>query len=157
MRRSDREVKDINEIKKIIDGCDCCHLGLIDGNMPYVVPMNFGYELKGSKLALYFHSAHEGKKLDLIKQNSNACFAMDGSHKLITGDAPCAFSMEYESVMGSGKITVLNNIDEKIAALKILMKQYSSGVEYTFEARHSNSVTIFKLDVEEFTAKRFKR
>ena len=47
MRRKDREVTDLSQLEEIIRQCDCIHLGLLDGDSPYVVPMNFGYERTG--------------------------------------------------------------------------------------------------------------
>ena len=36
MRRADREVNNIQKIEEIIQTCDCCHLGLIDEDKPYI-------------------------------------------------------------------------------------------------------------------------
>jgi len=46
MRRSDREVKDSARIDEIIRMCDCCRLGLVDGDGVYIVPLNFGFKAK---------------------------------------------------------------------------------------------------------------
>ena len=55
MRRKDREVTDFNKIIEVVDTCDCFRLGLIDeDNLPYIVPLNFGYEVDGGKLFLYY-------------------------------------------------------------------------------------------------------
>ena len=69
MRRNDREVTDINEIKNILNLCKTCHLAMVDGNMPYVIPLSFGYVMDGDTLTLYFHSAKEGRKIDILKRN----------------------------------------------------------------------------------------
>ena len=44
MRRKDREIVDITEILEIIGKADVLHLGLFDGEYPYVVPLHYGYE-----------------------------------------------------------------------------------------------------------------
>jgi len=44
MRRQDRRVTDIEEIKGILNSTRIIHLGLMDGDYPYVVPLHFGYE-----------------------------------------------------------------------------------------------------------------
>ena len=44
MRRADREVTDPVKIREIITSCDCCRLGLCDGERAYVVPLDFGLE-----------------------------------------------------------------------------------------------------------------
>lgn len=57
MRRSDREVLDLDEILDIIEACDVCRIAMVDDGVPYIVPMNFGYMFDGEKLHLCFHSA----------------------------------------------------------------------------------------------------
>ena len=46
MRRRDREVTDMNEILRILKTANVLHLGLTDGDMPYVLPMNYGFSWK---------------------------------------------------------------------------------------------------------------
>lgn len=62
MRRKDREVKNPEQIRKVLEACKVCRLGLLDGMIPYIVPMNMAYDFDGEKLVLYFHCAKEGKK-----------------------------------------------------------------------------------------------
>ena len=62
MTRRERQVTDINEIIKILDTAKVLHLGLCVDNEPYVVPMNYGYEMDGDKLTVYLHGARQGKK-----------------------------------------------------------------------------------------------
>ena len=50
MRRIDREVTDLTEILKIIDAAKILHLGMMEQEYPYVVPMHFGYEYAGNQL-----------------------------------------------------------------------------------------------------------
>lgn len=156
MRRSDRRITDLIEIIKIIEKCDVCRLALSDHSAPYIVPMNYGVEYTYDKLILYFHGADEGKKHDIITNNPFACFEMDCSHKLIEADEACAYTMEYESVIGSGKITYINEKHEKINALRLLMKQYAKDKDFTFQDYAVETVTVFKLDVSDVTGKRLK-
>jgi len=44
---------------------------MIEGKIPYIVPMNFGYEMADGALSLYFHCANEGRKINIIKKNPN--------------------------------------------------------------------------------------
>lgn len=156
MRRSDREITDVNEILAIIDKCDSCNLGLSLNGMPYVVPLNFGYTFEGGRLALYFHGAKEGKKHDIIAQNPNACFSMDCGHRLIENENACAYTMLYESVMGSGTIESLTAAHEKRDGLCALMRHYSPNREFSFTDAEIAGVCVLRLNVEEFTAKRLK-
>ena len=57
MRRKDREVTELETVKEIIRQCDVLRLGLADGDYPYIVPMNFGWEEKEGRLYFYLHGA----------------------------------------------------------------------------------------------------
>ena len=68
MRRTDREITDPEKIREIIDDCTCCRLGLCDEGKAYIVPLSFGYTEREGRYVFYFHSAREGRKLDLIRR-----------------------------------------------------------------------------------------
>jgi nitroimidazol reductase NimA-like FMN-containing flavoprotein (pyridoxamine 5'-phosphate oxidase superfamily) len=153
MRRKDREITDLNSIVEIIRKCDTCRISLFDEEYPYIIPMNFGFEKNGDQLMLYFHAAHEGKKIDLIKKCNRASFEMDCSHRLITGEKACDYTMEYESVCGTGIIEILEPQD-RVIALKHLMKQYSSKDNFEFSNSIVNAVTVLRLKVNSITGKR---
>ena len=157
MRRKDREVTDCSALEDIICRCDCIHLGLIDGEYPYVVPMNFGYERTGEHFTFYMHAASEGKKLSLIANNPNASFCMDTGHGLVKGEVPCGWSFLYESVMGRGKITLVQDPEEKHRGLQAVMAHYSGSREpFEFPDAMMNRVAILKLEAENLTGKQHK-
>ena len=63
MRRKEKEISDRNIIDDLIKKAMIIRIAMVDDNLPYIVPMNFGYKDN----CLYFHSAKEGRKIDLIK------------------------------------------------------------------------------------------
>ena len=154
MRRSDREVKNRDEILEIIKKCDVCRLSLCQDNVPYIVPMNFGYEYESECLTLYFHGASEGKKHDIMKQNPIVCFEMDCSHRLVEAAEPQKFTMEYESVIGMGRIVICNEKQDKLRALNSIMGKYAHGRNFDFPDQILNAVHVFKIEATDFTAKR---
>ena len=154
MRRKDKEIINLNEKLEIIEKCKICRLGLSDKNVPYIVPLNYGFSYDNGKLTLYFHSAMEGKKIDIIKENNNACFEIDCDTKLIEGENSCDYGYEFKSIIGFGKIIILDTKDEKIDGLNYLMKQQTGkDTNYEFDENAMNNVIIFKMLVEEFTGK----
>ncbi|NLZ92513.1 MAG: pyridoxamine 5'-phosphate oxidase family protein [Firmicutes bacterium] len=155
MRRKDRQVVEINEIIKIIDNCDVCRLAFFDCEYPYIVPLNFGFTAAADSLALYFHGAGSGKKMSLIEKNPHVAFEMDSAHKLIKSEKPCSYTMEYESVMGYGKITQVNG-EEKIKGLKVIMDKYDKKENYNFTEEAIADVAVLKLSVVKITGKRLK-
>lgn len=154
MRRTDREVKGFDEIIKIMEKCDVCRLGLNDTEYPYILPLNFGIQVENGKIVLYFHGAAVGKKYELISKNNNAAFEMDCSHRLVTTPekGSCTCTMEYESVIGHGRIELVKD-NEKYDALCLLMKHYHEE-ECQFNKEVVPETTVFKLIVESCTGKR---
>lgn len=65
MRRKDKEIADPRKIEAVLNQAQIIHLAMLDGDRPYIIPLNFGY----ADNAIYFHCAREGKKIDLIKLN----------------------------------------------------------------------------------------
>lgn len=152
MRRSDREVKDFNEIVGIIERCDVCRVAFNDDDYPYIVPLNFGHSVKDGKITLYFHGAMEGRKYELIQRHGKAGFEMDCSHRLVSSLESCSCTMEYESVIGTGVIEDVEDI-EKYDALCILMRHYHKE-GFPFNKAVMEKTRVFKLEVNSITAKR---
>lgn len=157
MRRKNREVTDIHEILGIIEKSEVCRVAFSDDNMPYIVPMNFGYTYENKKLTLYFHSAFEGKKIDLLRKNPNVCFEFDCYHNLITGERACNYTAEFESVIGFGTIKELTDSKEKEKGLLALMWTYDKDRAFDFTQKELDSVNVLKLEVSEFTGKRYRK
>ena len=67
MRRKDREVTDRTLISGMLDIAEILHIAINSTPFPYIVPVNFGYEWNAGELVFYFHSAKEGRKLDLLR------------------------------------------------------------------------------------------
>ena len=148
MRRKDREITDKSIINKIIQKSLVCHVGLVDGNRPYIIPMNFGYQNN----TIYFHSALIGKKIDLIKQNNNVCFEFDVNVEIIEGKHACNWSIKYQSIIGYGKAVFISDITEKTKALNIIMMQYSNRT-FMFDEKQLNKTAIIKVEIESMTGK----
>lgn len=156
MRRADREVTDSGQIRQILDDCKVCRLGLTDQDSTYIVPMNHGYTLQDGKLVLYFHSAREGKKLELIREHPQVGFEMDCGHELIEGKLACQFGFRYVSIIGRGKAEIVTDPEQKLQALGEIMK-HQTGREFSeFETnpRLEKAVAVIRVTAEEYTCKR---
>jgi hypothetical protein len=151
MRRSDREIMNIADIEVIIKKADVCRIALIDGEMPYLVALNFGY--KANPAILYFHCANKGRKIDVIQKNNSACFQMDIDHELITAGKACGFTMNFKSIVGDGKIYKVETSEEKIEGLNYIMKQYTGKDQFDYEEKMLDVTTILRLEIDQMTAK----
>ena len=153
MRRKDREITRIEDILSIVDRAKVLRLGLFDDNFPYIVPLHFGYEYAEGKLIFYMHSAKEGHKLDLIRQNQNVCIELDCDTELISGgDIPCSYSSSFASLIGRGLAEIVADEQEKVRGLYLLMKN-QTGREFEITTQMASAVAVIKVVVCDFSAK----
>ncbi len=148
MRRSDRQIIDHAEIESIILSASLCHLSMVDDGRPYVVPLNFGY----ADGALYFHSAPEGRKIDILKKNPAVCFSVVGKYELVTNERACSWTAEFRSVTGTGKAAILTGRAGKEEGLTVLMGQHSKE-NFDFSDEDLEGVVVIKVEIESLTGK----
>jgi nitroimidazol reductase NimA-like FMN-containing flavoprotein (pyridoxamine 5'-phosphate oxidase superfamily) len=153
MRRKEREVTEMSEIETIISGSDVCRIAFANGNVPYIVTMNFGYS-GGRKPCLYFHCAPEGRKLEMMNRNNFVCFEMDADHVLYRGEKGCDWGMNFSSVVGYGKIYIVENIEERRSGLDCIMKQYGGSGVWHYDEKILGRTTILRLEISEISGKR---
>ena len=148
MRRKEKEIKDKTEIESIIKRSVVCRLAMVDEKWPYVVPLCFGYKDN----TLFFHSAQEGYKLEVLKKNNRVCFEFDLDRKTKPTEKPCEWAMTYKSVIGFGRATVLEDRKSKMEGLDIIFRQYArKNAEYSEASLESTAVV--KVDIMQMTAK----
>jgi len=154
MRRKDREVADFDEIIGILEKCPVGHLALADGDKAYAVPLNFAWRVQDGKMTVYFHCAKEGRKIDLLRKNPNACFEADCSFSLVKGSSACRWSALYESVIGEGRAALLEEPEEKKEALDLLMKRYGFEGTPVYGPAELAEVTVIRLELDQISGKR---
>ena len=148
MRRNERQIIDRDSIDNIISRCRVCRLGMCDNGQPYIVPLSFGYDGR----FLYFHAAPEGRKVDILKRNKRVCFEFDILGEVISSSQACNWSMNYESVIGSGLAEIVAGADAKKAALDCIMRQYSSS-DWTFTEQALEATLVVCVRIEEMCGK----
>ena len=151
MRRQDRLVSDPVELKKILDECNVCRIAYQDAEGLTIVPLNFGY-MYDETLVLYFHSAKVGRKIDAFQTPQVVAFEMDGAHRLIEGDEACDYSYSFVSIVGNGIVSIVEEDDEKVLALKLLMK-HATKHDFEITSEMTKQVAIIRLVVSHFTGK----
>jgi len=148
MRRKDKEITERSQIEAVIRQSIICRLGMADDNIPYIVPLCFGYRDN----ALYIHGAPEGKKIEILKKNQDVCFEFDLNTELVEAESACSWSMKYQSVIGCGKASFLEDPEEKRQALEIIMNQYSDK-SFRFPEEAINKISVIKIAITSMTGK----
>ena len=112
MLRYDREVKDRQLIFEMLKMFHQVNIGLHDDDgYPYVVPLNYGYEMDDEHLYVYVHFSKKGHKLDLMRKDPRVCLAFNAFH-----DFPDrkwkGHVHDYRSVIAKGTIEIIDGHED---------------------------------------------
>lgn len=151
--RREREITDPAQILDVLNKTKIVHIGLVDGDEPYVIPMNYGFTMEEGKLTLYLHGAKKGRKLDVMRANPKVFFSLECDVQAFEGDIACRYGTSYASVMGRGTAVILEDIEQKKAGLSLFMKS-QTGLDFSFDDKMAGIVSVIRIDVTDYTAKR---
>ena len=153
MRRSDREITDKSTIEEFIQKEQIIRIAFYDEGDIYIVPVNYGFRKEGDSYALFFHGARAGRKYELTKASPKVGFEIDGRYELLEAEIACDFSAKFQSVVGTGTLSLVEEKEEKIIGLNCLMKQTTNKTEWEYSDVMLNGVAVFRLDVEKMSCK----
>ncbi|GAB4174570.1 MAG: pyridoxamine 5'-phosphate oxidase family protein [Geothermobacteraceae bacterium] len=150
MRRSDRALNP-DQCQKLLAAANVCRLALVDPEqgIPYIVPLTYGWEPD----RLVFHAALEGRKLDLIRSQGRAAFEIDLHSGIIDAQKACDWTVKFASVIGTGRVRILDEERDKSLALERLMRHngYSGPLEMPPAAVRGTAV--FELRIGQMSGK----
>ena len=152
MRRKDREITDINCIAAFLAKEQILRIALYDEGDIYIVPINYGYSYD-EQYTFYFHGAKAGRKYELAKKTPKVGFEIDGDYTVLTGEIACDFSATFQSVIGTGTLSIVENTEEKIKGLNAIMQQTTSKEGWDYSKEMLEAVAVFRLDVDKMSCK----
>lgn len=150
MRKSRQEVTDQAILEEILSTQIICRLAMVDGDRPYIVPLNYGY----SKGFLYIHSAPEGTKIDLLRKNPEVCFEVEDNVEITKGEKACDWGTRYRSVVGYGDVQILWDGESKQQGLEVLMAQHGAPELKEFNQKNLDRMVILKIRITSISGKR---
>ena len=122
-----------------------------DGDI-YIVPVNYGFSYD-EPYSFYFHGAKAGRKYELAKKKPIVGFEIDGNYMLIGSEMACGFSATFQSVIGTGTLSLVEDNAEKINGLNAIMKQTTSRAEWNYSNEMLDAVAVFRLVVDKLSCK----
>ena len=137
MRRKDRQIEDVSEIAGILERCETGYLATCGDDMrPMATPVNYVY----SGGSIFFHCAHEGRKLDNIKANPNVGFTVATDIEIDRE----AMTTRYASVMVEGIASVVDSPMKKKEIISLLIGRFAAEGAHCSEeiAARTNIVEI---------------
>ena len=153
MRRNDREVKDKALIEQFIAKEQIIRIAFYDNGDLYIVPLNYGFIYENDKYVFYFHGAKAGRKFELSKSSPMVGFEIDGEYELLQADVACKNSAKFQSVIGTGRLSIIEDYEEKIKGLNVLMNHISGKSEWDYSKDMVNAVAVFRLEVDKLSCK----
>ncbi|PAQ15802.1 pyridoxamine 5-phosphate oxidase [Bacillaceae bacterium SAOS 7] len=154
-----RECKDQKKIEDFLRTSRIGHLGLSDGKHPYVVPLN--YVWLNDKI--YFHGAGEGRRNQIMKENSEVCFTVCAEYGTITDPVPAKTDTAYMSVMLFGEAEPIMDLKEATSVLQEMMDKYVPGyynrplskqhVDKYRSSVYGSAVQVYRINPHHLTAK----
>lgn len=101
-------------VYKILDEGFICHVGFIVDGRPVVIPT--GYGRLGDKL--YLHGSAASRMLKALREGIDVCVTITLIDGLVLARSAFHHSMNYRSVVIFGKAQVVEEMDEKMEALR---------------------------------------
>lgn len=119
-----------------------------DGDYPYAVPISYVY----ANNCLFFHSALSGHKIDAINKHGKASFSVIDKDE-VHGDE---YTTYFRSIIAFGRIKVLSDPAEKLAATQMLGRKYNPNQEEALQReieKGFDRMLIIRMDIEHLTGK----
>ena len=154
MRRNDKALTSRTAMEKILSETEFITMAMCNGEEPYLVTMNHGFD--PARNCLFLHCAGEGKKLEILKKNNRVWAQAMKDLGYIQG----ACDHRYISVHIDGRAHIVQDESEKRYALDIMIRQLENYPEPVREKQVTpdavRRVTILRIEIEAMTAKASK-
>ena len=175
MRRKDREITDPALIADVIKRSDLLHIGFYDEKLKevYVLPVNFGPVETDRGWVFYFHGAKAGRKRELIAENPSVGFEMETRYKMYSDEGvlesdglaggqmgrdakmlACSWATRFESVIGTGTVSVVEDREERMKGFAALMQQVTGRTDWKYEEAMLKVTRVYKLTVKTLSCKK---
>jgi nitroimidazol reductase NimA-like FMN-containing flavoprotein (pyridoxamine 5'-phosphate oxidase superfamily) len=153
VREAHRGVYDRETVYGILDEGFLCHVGFAVDGQPFVIPTSYGRH----GASLYIHGSAASRMLrQTQKEGVPVCITVTLLDGLVLARSIFNHSMNYRSVVILGKATLVDDPQEKLAALRILSEHILPG--RWNDSRQPNpselkQTSVLRVPIEEFSAK----
>ena len=152
VREAHRGVYDRETAYRILDEGFLCHVGFVADGQPYVIPTSYGRK----KDDLYIHGSAASRMLRHMKSGVPVCVTVTLLDGLVLARSVFNHSMNYRSVVILGKANLVEDPEEKVAALHAISEHIIPG--RWADARQPNEpelkqTSVLRVPIEEFSAK----
>jgi nitroimidazol reductase NimA-like FMN-containing flavoprotein (pyridoxamine 5'-phosphate oxidase superfamily) len=122
-RLPDRARYDRDTLESILDEGLVCHVGVVDGGQPFVVPS--AYARRGDRLVI--HGSAASRMIRALAAGAPACVTVTLLDGLVLARSGFHHSMNYRSVVVLGAATEITDPEEKRRALDAIVEHVVPG------------------------------
>ena len=147
-----RGVYDRSAIDAILDEALICHVGLVHGAQPFVIPtihFRIGDEL-------YIHGSAASRMIEHGGSAAALCITVTLVDGVVLARSAFHHSMNYRSVVVLGQARVVSDPEEKLRAFTVLVNRFSPGRAERVRAPNEQELkatTLLALPIAEASAK----
>jgi nitroimidazol reductase NimA-like FMN-containing flavoprotein (pyridoxamine 5'-phosphate oxidase superfamily) len=153
VREAHRGVYDRETVYRILDEGFLCHVGFVADGQPFVIPTSYGRK----DADLYIHGSAASRMLRNMKtEGVSVCITVTLLDGLVLARSIFNHSMNYRSVVVLGKAALVDDPQEKLAALRVLSEHILPGRwddSRQPNERELKQTSVLRLPIEEFSAK----
>ena len=155
VRKKERQITDPKDIEQFLSEQRVIRIGYYDKAKEevYIVPLDYGFKVENGEYIFYLHGGPRGRKYDLTKEEPNVGFEIDGNYELVRDEVACKHSAKYKSIIGNGKIQLIDDINEKKNGLDIIMEHATGENGFEYNQKMLEHVAIYKLTATKLTCK----
>ena len=152
LRRKDKEITKEAELKAILKKAKHVTLAMSIGDEPYLATLSHGYDEEQS--CIYFHSAPEGKKVEILKANPRVW----GQALIDDGYQQGSCDHLYRTTQFRGRVTFVDDQKEKENALRLMIRHLDDHPEKIIESQitpHSTRrILVGRIDIDYMSGKK---
>ncbi|MFX1536204.1 MAG: pyridoxamine 5'-phosphate oxidase family protein [Promethearchaeota archaeon] len=152
IRRKEKGITDKDEKIRILQTTQYITIAMCKDNQPYLVTLSHGYDK--DQHCIYFHCAREGKKIDYLIANN----IVWGQALIDQGYVQGACDHLYATTQFKGRVTFIEDIEEKNHALTVMINALDSNPEKIIaeqlKEKSVEKVNIGRIDIEYMSGKK---
>ena len=152
MSKSERQIKDPDEVLRLIKNGKYATICMCRSNEPYAVTLSYGYDQ--STGSLYFHSALKGLKMDFIRDNPHVCATIIEDGGYVQNEC----RHKYASIVIFGEMSIIDETEDKKYAMDVLLNHLEEDAgslkkRFIKNDKKYDGVAMLKLKIESITGK----
>jgi len=154
IRRKEKAIESKEEMIAILETSKYITITMCQNDEPYLVTLSHGYDRKMN--CIFFHCAREGKKVDILTENSSIW----GQAIIDHGYADGACDHLYATTQFKGKVSFIEDAKEKEYALRVMIESLEPNPEHVAKEQITKKsvqrVHIGRIDIDYMSGKKSK-